>query len=102
YASDPYNTNTELEQRITAVSLRFGVLCRFTAWVAVDTRVVAAGKEVHQVIQPVEPVRGWDMAAPVAYAAASMTYAAAAPPHPMMMMPAPMAAGGGVLGRARS
>ena len=101
YASDPYNSNTELEQRITAVSLRFGVLCRFTAWVAVDTRVVAAGKEVHQVIQPVEPVRGWDMAAPVAYAAASMTYAAAASPHPMMM-PAPMAAGGGVLGRARS
>jgi Ca-activated chloride channel family protein len=102
YASDPYSTNTELEQRITAVSLRFGVLCRFTAWVAVDTRVVAAGEEVHRVIQPVEPVRGWDMLdQPVALMSASMTVAGAAPPR-AMMMPAPMAAGPGVLGRARS
>jgi Ca-activated chloride channel family protein len=104
YASDPYNANTELEQRITAVSLRFGVLCRFTAWVAIDTRVVAAGEEVHHVIQPVEPVRGWDMAAPVSLMSASMTMAGAAPAPSMRqaMMPAPMAAGPGVLGRARS
>jgi Ca-activated chloride channel family protein len=46
----------ELEDRITATSLRFGVLCRFTAWLAVDTRIATDGSPVHRVIQPVEPV----------------------------------------------
>jgi Ca-activated chloride channel family protein len=94
YAGDPYGANSELEQRITALSLRFGVLCRFTAWIAVDTRVVAAGQEVHQVVQPVEPVRGWDMAPPVQLMAAATPYAAGgsatlagARTAPMMMMP---------------
>jgi Ca-activated chloride channel family protein len=50
-----------LEQRIVAASLRFGVLCRFTAWVAVDARVVVENGERHRVIQPVEPPAGWDM-----------------------------------------
>lgn len=49
----------DLERRIVAVSLRFGVLCRFTAWLAVDTRVATDGGPVHRVIQPVEPVSGW-------------------------------------------
>jgi Ca-activated chloride channel family protein len=53
--------DTELEQRITATSLRFGVLCRFTAWLAVDSRIVADGQSTHRVIQPVETPAGWDM-----------------------------------------
>jgi len=56
-AGDP----AALEDRITAASLRFGVLCRFTAYVAVDTRVVTEGGRPHRVVQPVEPVSGWDM-----------------------------------------
>lgn len=50
----------ELEARIVATSLRFGVLCRFTAYVAVDSRVVVEGGSPHQVIQPVEMPSGWD------------------------------------------
>jgi Ca-activated chloride channel family protein len=42
-------------------SLRFGVLCRFTAYVAVDSRVVTAGGQPQRVVQPVEPPSGWDM-----------------------------------------
>ncbi|WP_432871513.1 VIT domain-containing protein [Microbispora rosea] len=50
-----------LEQRIVDASLRFGVLCRFTAFVAVDTRVTGEGGPEHRVIQPVEPPSGWEM-----------------------------------------
>lgn len=50
-----------LERRIVATSLRFGVLCRFTAWLAIDTRVVTEGGTTHRVTQPVEPPAGWDM-----------------------------------------
>jgi Ca-activated chloride channel family protein len=50
----------ELEQEIVATSLRFGVLCRFTAFVAVDrTAAVNPGGQVHQVVQPVEAPAGW-------------------------------------------
>jgi Ca-activated chloride channel family protein len=49
---------TDLEPRITATSLRFGVLCRFTAFVAVDSAVVASGGTPHRVMQPVEPPAG--------------------------------------------
>ncbi|WUI00025.1 VIT domain-containing protein [Spirillospora sp. NBC_00431] len=49
----------DLEQRIIDTSLRFGVLCRFTAFVAVDSRVVTDGDTPHQVVQPVEMPRGW-------------------------------------------
>ncbi|MEU8615264.1 VIT domain-containing protein, partial [Actinoplanes sp. NPDC048791] len=51
----------ELEQTIVATSLRYGVLCRFTAFVAVDSRVVTEGGEVRRVTQPVESPSGWDM-----------------------------------------
>jgi Ca-activated chloride channel family protein len=80
YASG--HDTTEQEERIVAASLRFGVLCRFTAWVAVDTRVVADGQEPHRVVQPVEPVRGWEMPQPARLMAASMPMAArsTAPP----------------------
>ncbi len=50
-----------LEKQIVRVSLRFGVLCRFTSFVAVDrAAVVNAGGEVHQVTQPVEMPAGWE------------------------------------------
>jgi len=49
-----------LEQTIIATSLRFGVLCRFTAYVAVDrAAVVNEGGEVHKITQPVELPAGW-------------------------------------------
>ena len=51
-----------LEQQITDVSLRYGVLCRFTAFVAVDSRVVTDGTGPHRVTQPVELPAGWDPA----------------------------------------
>jgi Ca-activated chloride channel family protein len=50
-----------LEHRIVAVSLRHHVLCRFTALVAVDSRVVAEGGPQHRVLQPVELPSGWDV-----------------------------------------
>ncbi|MFI6388080.1 VIT domain-containing protein [Nonomuraea sp. NPDC050540] len=64
----------ELEGQIVRTSLEYGVLCRFTAYVAADTRQVAEGGPEHRVIQPVEMPRGWDMpaAAPMAAAAFHM------------------------------
>ncbi|HTJ33984.1 MAG TPA: VIT domain-containing protein [Dactylosporangium sp.] len=50
-----------LEKRITGTSLRFGVLCRFTAFVAVDSRVVTDGDEPRRVTQPVETPQGWEL-----------------------------------------
>jgi Ca-activated chloride channel family protein len=49
----------ELEPQIVTTSLRFGVLCRFTAFVAVDSRVVNEGGERRRVTQPVELPAGW-------------------------------------------
>jgi Ca-activated chloride channel family protein len=51
-----------MEQQITQVSLRHGVLCRFTAFVAVDSRIVTDGPVQHRVTQPVELPAGWDPA----------------------------------------
>jgi Ca-activated chloride channel family protein len=51
-----------LEKEIVQTSLRFGVLCRFTAFVAVDVKeVVNPGGQVQRVMQPVEPAAGWGM-----------------------------------------
>lgn len=51
-----------LADRITRISLDHGVLCRFTAFVAVDrSEVVNRGGEGHRVTQPVEPAEGWAM-----------------------------------------
>ncbi|MFI7542555.1 VIT domain-containing protein [Actinoplanes sp. NPDC049599] len=76
----------ELEPAIVATSLRYGVLCRFTAYVAVDSRVVAEGGEVRRVTQPVESPSGWAMfdpsGAPDAKRMVSLGFAAAAPPAP--------------------
>ncbi len=102
---DRYATGERaVEPEIVRTSLRFGVLCRFTAFVAVDEEVVSGGK-VHRVVQPVEQPSGWDLAAPPmpmaggAYGAApgvmSFTGPAAAFPPPAAPMPpgAPMASG---------
>lgn len=89
----------ELERTIVATSLRFGVLCRFTAYVAVDSRVVTDGGTPHRVVQPVEAPAGWDMlggGGPVAAAAgAPMTLAAVSTPMPPSYESAPTAAVGG-------
>ena len=51
----------ELAKQIVAMSLRFGVLCRFTAFVAVDrSAVVNQGGQVHGIVQPVEQPEGWE------------------------------------------
>ena len=51
-----------LSDAITAFSLKYGVLCRFTAFVAVDrAEVVNPGGERRQEIQVVEPPSGWAM-----------------------------------------
>jgi Ca-activated chloride channel family protein len=52
----------KLEKHIMQTSLKFGVLCRFTAYVAVDVKeVVNPDGKVHRVTQPVEPAAGWEM-----------------------------------------
>ncbi|HWD45303.1 MAG TPA: VIT domain-containing protein [Actinomycetota bacterium] len=67
YATEPA-PDRELERRIVDLSLRFGVLCRFTAFVAADVQVVNEGGVVHRVLQPVEAPAGWDMLSRVAAA----------------------------------
>jgi Ca-activated chloride channel family protein len=75
----------DLEREIIDVSLRYGVLCRFTAFVAVDQRVVTDGGTPHHITQPVEQPHGWTMPAPAAAIAGmplSFRAAAAAPSAP--------------------
>ncbi|MFI6295456.1 VIT domain-containing protein [Nonomuraea sp. NPDC050790] len=60
----------ELEGQIVRTSLEYGVLCRFTAYVAADTRQVTEGGPEHRVIQPVELPRGWETPAAAAPMAA--------------------------------
>jgi Ca-activated chloride channel family protein len=67
YAADPA-PDRELEGRIVDTSLRFGVLCRFTAFVAADVQVVNEGGVVHRVLQPVEAPAGWAMLSRIATA----------------------------------
>ena len=78
--------NHSLEQRIVTTSLRYGVLCRFTAYVAVDSRVVNDGGETRRVTQPVELPSGWEApgagAAPM-FLAASASHSIVAPAPPM-------------------
>ena len=51
-----------LERQIVALSLRFGVLCRFTAYVAIDHAETAnEGGKLHRITQPVESPQGWAM-----------------------------------------
>ncbi|MBB2943622.1 Ca-activated chloride channel family protein [Actinoplanes lutulentus] len=79
----------DVEQEIVRTSLRFGVLCRFTAYVAVDQRVVNEGGQGKRVTQPVELPSGWEMPAP-ASAAPSFLGVSASPfgaPDAMSSMP---------------
>ncbi|RAY15485.1 trypsin [Actinomadura craniellae] len=97
----------DLERQIVDISLRFGVLCRFTAFVAVDSRVVTDGTGPHQVIQPVEYPSGWagpesagamPMAVPASYGGAMpMSQSGGPPPVPAGIPPIPpMPAPGGM------
>ncbi|HEX2159583.1 MAG TPA: VIT domain-containing protein [Actinomycetes bacterium] len=74
YATDP-SPDRDLERRIVETSLRFGVLCRFTAFVAADVQVVNEGGVVHRVLQPVEAPAGWTMFERAGLAAAAMPMA---------------------------
>jgi Ca-activated chloride channel family protein len=59
WASSP---DSDTEQEIVALSLKHKVLCRFTAFVAIDkSAVVNPGGSQVQVTQPVEQPEGWDM-----------------------------------------
>ncbi|RFU42168.1 VWA domain-containing protein [Actinomadura logoneensis] len=98
--------SASLEQDIVDTSLTFGVLCRFTAFVAVDSRVVTDGQEPHQVTQPVDVPDGWAgatapaeaygasvMSLPYADSASASAFPAApgapsGPPPPPRMAPA--------------
>ncbi|WP_305784781.1 VIT domain-containing protein [Symbioplanes lichenis] len=77
-----------VEPEILRVSLTHGVLSRFTAFVAVDSRVVNEGGKVKKVTQPVEAPSGWamfDPPAPVMGRAAGFagaTFLSAVPPAP--------------------
>jgi len=81
--------DSSLEPTIVATSLRFGVLCRFTAFVAVDSEVVADG-EVHRVVQPVDLPAGWSAPAPVPQFSGFVGFAPPAAPAPGGM-PMPLA-----------
>jgi Ca-activated chloride channel homolog len=49
-----------IERAIIAISLKHQVLCRFTAYVAVDrSEVVNEGGALHRITQPVEQPEGW-------------------------------------------
>ncbi|WP_405151857.1 VIT domain-containing protein [Sphaerisporangium sp. NBC_01403] len=103
---DRYATGEHgLEREIVETSLRHGVLCRFTAFVAVDTRVVAEGGPAHRVIQPVEMPSGWEMPSPITgspmIAAAPVAFTSDAAPAIFSLSAhesGPVAAGGGVPG----
>jgi Ca-activated chloride channel homolog len=103
------NANDELEQEIVRTSLRHGVLCRFTAYVAIDARVATDGAAPHEVTQPVELPSGWEpqekkrmrsmvipqhgpisVSADTAYGAARPSLSAA-PPAPSIPAPEVMA-----------
>ena len=74
YATDS-SPDRALERRIVETSLTFGVLCRFTAFVAADVQVVNEGGVVHRVLQPVEAPAGWTMFEWAGLAAAAMPMA---------------------------
>lgn len=63
----------EISKQIVATSLKFGVLSRFTAFVAVDrSAVVNKGGEGEKILQPVEMPAGWEDASAVTLTGATM------------------------------
>lgn len=93
---------SDLEKSIVATSLRYGVLCRFTAFVAVDSRVVNEGGETRRVTQPVEAPSGWDMFASATLEATPL--AVSPPPFALAdaAAPPPAPGGAGIAPRART
>lgn len=91
YAS--WSPDDELAGQLVAHSVRFGVLSRFTAFVAVDPEHTDAGP-LTEVVQPVEQPSGW--VTNVGFAPAGGGYAlagrAVAMPAPAGLMPAPTGA----------
>lgn len=86
-----------LPEQIVDVSLRFGVLCRFTAYVAVDRSEIAnPGGVVREIAQPVELPAGWQSRARFLEGAPSGMRCASMPDAmysmPMRSEPAPVAA----------
>lgn len=78
-----------LEKQIVQTSLGFGVLSRFTAFVAVDrAEIVNAGGAVHPITQPVESPSGWGTKGSGALPAAGMPI----PVVPRAPAPAPTVA----------
>ncbi|HYT90671.1 MAG TPA: VWA domain-containing protein, partial [Gemmataceae bacterium] len=75
-----------VERRIVETSLKYGVLCRFTAFLAVDrTEAPNVGGERAQILQPVESPQGWDQAPQAprghgSFGGARMTLSGATPP----------------------
>jgi Ca-activated chloride channel family protein len=69
---DRYATGAhEVEADIVAVSKRFGVLSRFTAYLAIDRAEIAnKGGKLKQIVQAVEEPAGWEMKTQSARAAA--------------------------------
>jgi len=82
-----------LERKILEVSLDNSVLCRFTAFVAIDhAERVNRGGYQHQVTQPVESPAGWASGAGAMPSRAMAPPPMASPPPPGRPMPAPQMA----------
>src|SRR4051812_15473171 len=54
---------TDLKKEIIALGIRYSLLTRFTAFVAVDGEVVNRGRAKKQIVQPVAMPAGWAQAA---------------------------------------
>jgi Ca-activated chloride channel family protein len=80
YAAGRGNSE-KLSKQIVDTSLKYGVLCRFTAYVAVDkSEVVNPGGKKHEIVQPVEAPAGWEMLRGGTFAALSASLALRAMP----------------------
>jgi Ca-activated chloride channel family protein len=65
-----HERDQNLAKQIIECSLKFGVLSRFTAYVAVDrSEIVNAGGECREIVQPVELPAGWGEEASQSFAA---------------------------------
>ncbi len=61
HLEDRWLVGSASQKELVAESLRFGVLCRFTAFVAVDRSESVGDGRPLSVIQPVEAPSGWDL-----------------------------------------
>ncbi|MDT5350761.1 MAG: Ca-activated chloride channel [Mycobacterium sp.] len=92
YASGRGDDDDDLTGRLVAHSIGFGVLSRFTAFVAIDPQRPehSAAGPLDEVVQPVEMPSGWaalSFAAPAAPPAAAASYSLSGP-APAAAMPA--------------